>query len=412
LLPYFVRSENNANIRNALHGNDGPLHVADLQSGNPFQQIWRDAAREAGFPLTDDFNGEQQEGVGVYQVTQKNGERWSAARGYLHPHLGNRGNLEVRTEARVNRIVFAGKRAAGVEYERGGVKAIVRARREVIVCAGAFQSPQILMLSGVGPAEHLRQNGIDVLHELPGVGANLQDHPDFIFGYAAKSLDLVGFSAGGAVRMARDGMRYLRTREGLLSSNFAEGGGFLKTEASLAAPDIQLHFVVSLVEDHARKLHLAHGYSCHVCVLRPKSRGSLKLASRDPRAAPLIDPAFLTHDDDLETMVKGFRMTRRIMDAGPLAKYRRKDLFTENVKSDDDIRRVLRERADTVYHPVGTCKMGVDVMAVVDPQLRVRGVERLRVVDGSIMPTLIGGNTNAPIIAIAERAADLIRAAA
>ncbi|WP_321916100.1 MULTISPECIES: choline dehydrogenase [unclassified Paraburkholderia] len=412
LLPYFIRSENNANIRGALHGNDGPLHVSDLRSGNPFQQIYLDAAREAGFPLTADFNGEQQEGVGIYQVTQKNGERWSAARGYLHPHMGKRSNLDVLDGAQVNRIVFSGKRATGVEYVRDGETFTVNARKEVVLCAGAFQSPQLLMLSGVGPAEHLRQHGVRVLHELPGVGANLQDHPDFIFGYRAKSLDLVGFSAGGTLRMVRETARYLRTRQGMLSSNFAEGGAFLKTDASLAAPDIQLHFVVSLVEDHARKLHLAHGYSCHVCLLRPQSRGTVTLAGNDPRSAPRIDPAFLSHDDDLERLVAGFKMTRRLMDAQPLARLRSGDLFTADVRTDDDIRRVLRERVDTVYHPVGTCKMGVDDMAVVDPQLRVRGVANLRVVDASIMPTLIGGNTNAPIIAIAERAVDLMRATA
>ncbi|WP_407672627.1 GMC family oxidoreductase [Paraburkholderia gardini] len=412
LLPYFIRSENNGNIHNALHGNKGPLHVSDLQSGNPFQQIYLEAAREAGYPLTADFNGEQQEGAGVYQVTQKNGERWSAARAYLHPHLGKRGNLDVRDGAQVNRIVFSGKRAVGVEYLRDGKTLTAAARKEVILCAGAFQSPQLLMLSGVGPADQLRQLGIRVLHDLPGVGANLQDHPDFIFGYEAESLDLVGFSAGGAVRMVRETARYLLKRQGMLSSNFAEGGAFLKTDPALAAPDIQLHFVVSLVEDHARKLRLAHGYSCHVCLLRPQSRGTVKLANTDPRSVPLIDPAFLSHEDDLETLVKGFKATRRLMDAAPLARFRKRDLFTADVHSDADIRRVLRERVDTVYHPVGTCKMGIDEMAVVDPQLRVRGLDGLRVVDGSIMPTLIGGNTNAPIIAIAERAVDLIRQAA
>jgi choline dehydrogenase-like flavoprotein len=412
LLPYFIRSENNADIRGAWHGNSGPLHVANLRTDNPFHEIYLKAAREAGYPVSADFNGADQEGIGIYQVTQTNGERCSAARAYLHPHIGKRANLDVRTGAQVNRILFSDRRAVGVEYVSAGSTVTVKARKEVIVCAGAFHSPQLLMLSGIGPAQHLRQHGIPVVHDLPGVGSNLQDHPDFIFGYAARSLDLVGISAGGAVRLTCETGRYLSRRRGMLTSNFAEGGGFLKTDPALPAPDVQLHFVISVVEDHARKLHMMHGFSCHVCLLRPKSRGTVTLGSSDARKAPNIDPAFLEHEDDLATMVKGFRMTRRLMDAPALASLRHRDLFTADVHTDEEIRRVLRERVDTVYHPVGTCKMGIDPMAVVDPQLRVRGIGGLRVVDASIMPSLIGGNTNAPTIAIAERAVDLIRAAA
>jgi choline dehydrogenase-like flavoprotein len=326
------------------------------------------------------------------------------------PHMGVRRNLQVETRVTVTKILFEGRRAIGVECVQGGQKRVFKARREVILCAGAFQSPQLLMLSGVGPADHLRSHGVAVLHNLPGVGQNLQDHPDFIFGYAAKSLDLLGISLGGTVRLTGDILKYIRKRRGMLSSNFAEGGGFLKTDPTLVAPDVQLHFVISLVEDHARKLHAAHGYSCHVCVLRPKSRGQVTLRNGDALQAPDIDPAFLAHPDDMETLLKGFKMTRKLMDSPALAKVRQKDLFTANVHTDQDIRDVLRARTDTVYHPVGTCKMGIDSMAVVDPQLRVNGIQGLRVVDGSVMPTLIGGNTNAPIIAIAEKAVDLIRA--
>jgi len=410
LLPYFVRSENNAQYKNKYHGNDGPIHVSNLQTRNPFHEIYLNAAREAGLPVITDFNGEHQEGVGIHQVTQKNGERWSAARGYLHPYMGVRRNLNVETGVQVTRIIFEDKRAIGVECVQAGQRYILRARKEVLLCAGAFQSPQLLMVSGVGPAEHLNEHGIKVIHELPGVGQNLQDHPDFIFGYQAKSLDLMGFSLGGSVRMTGQILKYLRSREGMIGSNFAEGGGFLKTDPALVAPDVQLHFVISLVEDHARKLHMAHGYSCHVCLLRPKSRGKVTLSGPDALQAPLIDPAFLEDSDDLETLVQGFKATRKIMDAPALTSLRKKDLFTADVRTDDDIRRVLRERVDTVYHPVGTCKMGTDPMAVVDPQLRVHGIQGLRVIDASIMPTLIGGNTNAPTIAIAEKAVDLIRA--
>ena len=410
LLPYFKKSESNATIKNSFHGIDGPLSVSNLQSHNPFQQIYLNAAKEAGFPVTEDFNGAEQEGLGIYQVTHKNGERWSAARGYLHPYMGKRKNLNVQTGIQVECILFEGKRAVGVSYMQGGKQHIMRANKEVILCAGAFHSPQLLMVSGVGPAQELKKFDIPVIHDLPGVGQNLQDHPDFIFGYSADSLDLIGISLGGTVKLTGEIIKYVRSREGMIATNFAEAGGFLKTDPSLEAPDVQLHFVVSLVEDHARKLHMAHGYSCHVCVLRPKSRGQITLASNSMQDAPLIDPAFLAEEEDLETLVNGYKLTKQLMDAPSFTKIRKKDVFTPNVKTDDDIRKIIRERADTVYHPVGTCKMGHDAMAVVDANLKVHGMEGLRVVDGSIMPTLIGGNTNAPIIAIAEKAVDLIRA--
>jgi choline dehydrogenase-like flavoprotein len=411
LLPYFLRSENNAQLSGPYHGHDGPLHVSNLQTNNPFQQIYLNAAKEAGFPINHDFNGESQEGLGIYQVTHKNGERWSAARGYLHPHMNTRSNLHVQTGVQVERILFEGRRAVGISYTQDGIRHEARARKELILCAGAFNSPQLLMVSGVGPAKHLREHGIPVVHDLPGVGQNLQDHPDFIFGYEANSLDLMGISLGGTVRMTGSLIEYVRSREGMLATNYAEAGGFLKTDPSLPAPDVQLHFVVALVDDHARNFRMAHGYSCHVCVLRPKSRGEVTLASADMRQAPLIDPAFLSEEEDLETLVKGYKLTRKLMNTPALASVRQKDIFTADVHTDDEIRHMIRERADTVYHPVGTCKMGSDSMAVVDAELKVHGVEGLRVVDGSIMPTVIGGNTNAPIIAIAEKACDMIRLA-
>lgn len=408
MLPYFRRSEDNQSFDDEFHGKGGPLPVSDLQSDNPIHATYLQAAREAQFRINPDFNGAEQEGIGLYQVTQRNGERWSAARAYLLPHL-SRPNLRVATKVRVERILLEGRRAVGVEYRQNGRKVRLRADREVILSAGAFQSPQLLMLSGIGPAAQLRQHGIAPLLDLPGVGENLQDHPDFIFGYTAKSPDLVGFSPSGIARIARQLLQWRRTRRGMISSNYAEAGGFLKTDPSLDVPDIQLHFTVAIVDDHARRLHAAHGYSCHVCLLRPKSRGNVMLASADPAAAPLIDPAFLEDPDDLEAMVKGFKLTRRLMDAPALASLREKDLFTAGIETDEQIRAVLRERSDTVYHPVGSCKMGRDKMAVVDENLRVHGIEGLRVVDASIMPTLIGGNTNAPTIAIAEKAVELIR---
>ncbi|MFZ6757700.1 GMC family oxidoreductase [Undibacterium sp. Ji50W] len=410
VLPYFKRSENNETHGGPYHGQSGPLHVSELRSDNPYQQIYLEAARQAGFRINTDFNGEDQEGIGIYQVTQHNGERWTAARAYLHPHMGKRQNLQVETDCHVTRILFEGKRAVGVEYRQGRQIKILKARREVLLAAGAFQTPQLLMLSGVGNGKALRNMGIEVVHDLPGVGQNLQDHPDFVFKYRAKSLDLLGFSAAGSVRMVKEFRRYQQQRRGILSSNGAEGGGFLKTDPTLSAPDIQLHFVLAMLDDHARKLHLGHGYSCHVCLLRPKSVGEVTLASADPMAAPQINPRFLEHPDDLENMVKGFKLTRQLMNAPALVAARSSDFQTANVHSDDDIRAVLRQTCDTVYHPVGTCKMGVDNTAVVDPQLRVHGMTGLRVVDASIMPTLIGGNTNAPAMMIGEKAADMIRA--
>jgi choline dehydrogenase-like flavoprotein len=310
----------------------------------------------------------------------------------------------------VLRILVEGNQAIGAEYRQDGQRKIMRARREVIVSAGAIQSPQILMLSGIGDGNELRKFGIEVVRHLPGVGRNLQDHPDFVFGYRAPSLDLLGLSAAGLLRFAGEFSRYRRERRGMVATNFAEAGGFLKTHSDLAVPDIQLHFVVAIVEDHARRLRAGHGFSCHVCLLRPKSRGAVTLAGDDPLAAPLIDPNFLDHPDDVEGMVAGFKLTRRLLDAPALASVRTRDLFTADVRSDEDIRAVLRRRVDTVYHPVGTCRMGVDEHAVVDPTLKVRSLAGLRVVDASIMPTLVGGNTNAPTIMIGEKAADMIRA--
>jgi choline dehydrogenase-like flavoprotein len=410
VLSYFKKSEHNENFRDEYHGQGGPLNVANLRSMNPFQEIYLEAARQAGFPLIADFNGADQEGIGLHQVTQKNGERWNAARAYLGPHLGNRPNLTVTTQALARRILFTGKRASGVEFHQRGEIRTFHARRELILSAGALQTPQLLLLSGVGAGEELQEFGIPVIHDLPGVGKNLQDHPDYIFVYRAKSLDLLGFSPGGSLQMIKEVLRYRKYRTGLMATNGAEGGGFLRRFPDSPAPDFQLHFVVGMIDSHLRKLHWGHGYSCHVCLLRPKSIGTVSLASADPAAAPNIDPKFFDHPDDLDAMVDGFKLTRKIMDAPALATIRTGELYTAGIRSDDEIREELRNRSDTVYHPVGTCKMGSDAMAVVDSRLRVHGLEGLRVVDASIMPTLIGGNTNAPTMMIGEKAAEMIRA--
>jgi choline dehydrogenase-like flavoprotein len=411
VLPYFKRAENNGDFGGEYHGKGGPLAVNKSRTGNPVQQIFLQAAQEAQFRLREDFNADEHEGLGIYQLTQKNGERCSAARAYIHPHMGNRGNLRVETHAHATRILFEGKRAVGVEYRQGKELKQIRARREVIVSAGAFQTPQLLMLSGIGDGTALGRHGIATVHHLPGVGQNLQDHPDFVFGYMSDNPNFNGISLKALPRLLRAVRQYRRERTGPMTSNFAECGGFLKTRPDLDIPDIQLHFGMAMADDHGRKRHRGTGFSCHVCLLRPKSRGSVSLGSADPLAAPLIDPNFFGEADDLETMVAGFKTTRRLMETPALRALQRKEMFTEGVHGDDDIRNLLRARVDTVYHPVGTAKMGVnDPLAVVDPKLKVYGVEGLRVVDASIMPTLIGGNTNAPTIMIGEKAADMIRA--
>jgi choline dehydrogenase-like flavoprotein len=411
VLPYFKKAENNERLHDEFHGQGGPLHVGELRSANPWQQVWLQAAREAGFALNDDFNGASQDGIGIYQVTQHRGERWSAARAYLHPVMEARDNLHVLTKAQTLRVLFDGKRAIGIEMARGRHVERLMARREVILCAGALQTPQLLQVSGVGDGAFLQRTGIHLKHHLPGVGRNLQDHIDFTFGYRVPDTALFGFSPAGSLNALREYARYRRERSGLLTSNFAEGGGFLRVSPESPAPDVQLHFVVALVDDHARKLHLRHGLSCHVCLLRPRSRGTVLVQSGDVRDAPLIDPKYFDDPDDLEVLVEGWKLTQRLLQAPAIASRLKRDLFTAGVESDHEIREVIRNRADTIYHPSGTCRMGTDPMAVVDPSLRVHGLQGLRVVDASVMPTLIGGNTNAPTIMIAEKAADLILAA-
>jgi choline dehydrogenase-like flavoprotein len=410
VLPYFKRSEDNADFDGEYHGKGGPLPVNKLRTDNPVQQTFLQAAREAQFRIREDFNAEEHEGLGIYQVTQKNGERWSAARAYVHPHMATRANLRVETDAQASRILFEGKRAVGVEYRRGSETKQIRARREVIVASGAFQTPHLLMLSGVGDGAALAKHGIASVHHLPGVGQNLQDHPDFIFAYLSDSPHFTGMSFSGLAHQLRAIMQYRRERRGAMTSNFAECGGFLKSRPDLDVPDIQLHFGMAMVDDHGRKRHWGRGFSCHVCLLRPKSRGSVALGSADPLAAPLIDPNFLGEADDLESMVAGYKTTRRLMETPALRALQKKEMFTAGIETDDDIRALLRARVDTVYHPVGTAKMGTDPMAVVDPKLKVHGLEGLRIVDASVMPTLIGGNTNAPTIMIGEKAADMIKA--
>jgi choline dehydrogenase-like flavoprotein len=409
VLPYFKRAENNERGADDFHGSGGPLNVRDHQAPNRFSHAFVEAGREAGFPVNHDFNGSSQEGVGLFQVTHRNGERFSAAKAYLRPNQA-RPNLRIETDARMTRILFEGRRAIGAEVLQGGQLRTIRVRREVLLSAGAFQSPQLLMLSGIGDAAALKAMGIDVVHDLPGVGENLHDHADATQVYDAPTMtDLFGLSLTGAWNLLNGILEWRRHRTGMLTTNFAEAGGFVKSDASEAIPDLQFHFVIGKLVDHGRKIAIGHGYSCHVCVLRPKSRGSVKLASRDPLAAPLIDPNFLDDADDAARMVKGFRIMRNILNQPALARFGARELSrSADAKTDAEIEGFIRGQSDSIYHPVGTCRMGHDKMAVVDQLLRVHGIEGLRVIDASVMPRIVGGNTNAPTIMIAEKASDMI----
>jgi len=407
VLPVFKRAEGNVRGADAFHGADGPLAVAPLRHRNVLSQAFVDAAAGAGFPRNDDFNAATQEGFGYYAVTQKNGARCSAAVAYLDP-ARSRANLTVLTGAAATRVLLDGKRAVGVEYRRRG-----RIERDeagqVILCGGAINSPQLLMLSGIGPAGHLREHGIALAHELRGVGANLQDHLDVCT--LVRSTQAVTYDKTNDVAVA---LRFLLKRDGIGTSNVAEAGGFVRSRlAPDARCDVQFHFVPALLDDHGRNRLEGFGYTVHACALRPKSRGAIRLRSADPLADAAIHANYLSdaEGDDLRTMVEGARLSREILAQAPFAPYRGAEIFPgAGATSDADLVAFVRRKAETIYHPVGTCRMGNDEDAVVDSELRVRGIDGLRVVDASIMPTLIGGNTNAPTIMIAERAAELLLA--
>ncbi len=408
VLPYFKKSENRSAGADEFHAQGGPLHVQPIKEPGSISKIFLEAGRQNQMPFTDDFNGAQQEGLGMYEVTHRDGERWNTARAFLDDHM-DRPNLTVITHAMAEKVIIEDGRAAGVQCKVKKKPRTIKARNEVILSGGAFGSPQLLLLSGVGAKDKLEPHGIEQVHDLPGVGENLHDHIDYVMSYNAKIKDNLGFSVMGSFRALRDIMKYRKNRTGMFSSNLAEAGGFIYTDRSEPSPDVSLVMVRAAVDDHGRKLHLGHGYSCHVCVLRPKSRGSLWLKSADPSAPPAIDPAFLKDERDMDTLVRGALMMTQIMEAPAFDQVRGKPFYVAGTTDIEEIKADIRARADTQYHPVGTCKMGHDELAVVDDRLRVHGLKGLRVIDASIMPNVNSGNTNAPTIMIAEKGADMIK---
>jgi choline dehydrogenase-like flavoprotein len=414
VLPWFKRAEHNERGTDAYHGTGGPLNVMDLRSPNTLVQPFLDAGRAAGWPANPDFNGPHLEGVGPYQVTHRNGERCSAAKAYLTPALA-RPNLQVFTGLHATKVLIEQRRAVGVEALRGQEKIVLHARCEVLLSAGALQSPQLLLLSGVGAAEQLQQHGIAVQHALPGVGRHLHDHPDVVQVVDAPGLtQSFGLSLAGLARMARGALQWRRSRTGPLTTNFAEAGAFVRSHAQATVPDLQLHFVVGKLVDHGRQATFGHGYSCHVCLLQPQSRGSVSLRDADPLSPPRIDPNFLgdAAGDDAQRLVRGFKLMRALLQQPPLARLGGVErAVSARATTDEQIEQFVRNHADSIYHPVGSCRMGPGPDDVVDAQLRVHGLQSLRVVDASVMPRIVSGNTNAPVIMIAERAAAMVKAA-
>ncbi len=413
VLPYFRRSEGNERGANDWHGGDGPVGVSDHRYRNPLSAVFVDAAKQAGYPSNPDFNGAAQEGFGFYQTTTRDGSRCSSATAYLDPIRGQRPNLKVITGAMARKILFEGGRASGVLYTvRGGAFA-EGASREVILCGGAINSPQLLMLSGIGPAAHLRQHGIEVRVDLPGVGSNLQDHLD-ICTLQRATQPITYDDSDSLINEAKIAWDYYLHKQGPGTSNIAEAGGFLRSRlAEDERADLQFHFVPAQLDDHGRNKLPGYGFTVHACFLRPKSRGRLLLASDDASTKPRIEAQYLSDAGgfDRSVMRECVRLSRDILSQAAFAPYRGEELLPgAKVIDDAAIDAYIRRKSESIYHPVGTCAMGAtdDAAAVVDSSLRVRGIEGLRVVDASVMPKLIGGNTNGPTIMIAERAADLI----
>ncbi|WP_223787947.1 GMC family oxidoreductase [Marinicella meishanensis] len=404
VLPYFMKSENNQRLKNEFHSDDGLLSVMDHKYTNPLSDVFLDAAAEVGYDRTDDFNGLRQRGFGYYQVTQKDGSRHSTAQAFLKP-ARSRPNLTVWTKTMALKVLLTGKRATGLLVKKGRHVIELAAKQEVILSGGAINSPQLLMLSGIGVAEELAEHGIDCVHDLPGVGKNLQDHLDVCL--VQRCSQKITYDT---VSEILSGLKYYLFKEGPGTSNVAEAGGFWKTPlAEDDRPDLQFHFVPAILDDHGRNRIKGNGYTLHMCVLRPESRGEIRLSSANPEDHPHIQANYLQVEHDLKLMLEGFKIQRKIFAASAFDAYRDDELFPgSEVQSEAQVIEFIRNKAESIYHPIGTCKMGSDALAVVDHHLKVHGVEGLRVVDASAMPTLVSGNTNAPTIMMAEKVSDHI----
>lgn len=396
----FKDLEDNTSFHDDHHGQGGPLTVSDLIDPNPLSRDFIRAGVECQLPETIDFNGASHEGIGLYQVTQRHGRRFSSARAFLAPAL-DRPNLTLVTGAQVHRVTFEGRRATGVQLRDQTLS--LAEGGEVILSGGAINSPQLLMLSGIGPATHLREMGLPVLHDAPEVGSNLADHLDITVQAALNDRSAIGIAPSFLPRALRATWAYLRRGQGEFTSNVAEAGGFVRSDPARDRPNLQFHFIPAHLHDHGRRLSLGYGLTLHVCDLLPKSRGRISLASPDPLAAPRIEANYLSHPEDLPVLLNGLKLARAITRAPALARHiARESLPGPQITSDADLEADIRARAETIYHPVGTCRMGTDPTSVTDPQGRIRGVEGLRVVDASLMPQIIAGNTNAPTMMIAE----------
>ncbi len=410
VLPYFRKSEAYEAGETAFHGGSGPLRVSESPLSSPVYKAFIEAGRDAGYPVTDDFNAARQEGFGPYQRTIHNGERWSASYGYLRPIAGKRPNLTILSGVCVSRIIIEKGRATGVEVAEGRGRPARRlsADNEVLVCAGAVQSPQILMLSGIGNPDPLKAIGISVTSALRGVGDNLQDHLDVTVIHEMTQ-PLSAYSAQKGLKRLAVGVRYLVNQSGPGADNFLQAGAFLNSRSGLSMPDLQLHFVNAIMRDHGAHKPDRDGYTVHACQLRPESRGTVSLASADPFDPPLIDPNYLSTEEDRRALRQAVKMVRDVCRQNVLRPFTGPEIMPgESVKTDQDIDAFIRRTGETIYHPVGSVAMGADEASPLTPDLKVRGIDGLRVVDASVMPTLIGGNTNAPTIMIAEKAADLI----
>jgi len=411
VLPYFKKSENNEiHTDSQYHGVGGPLNITNLRNPNPLNKVFLEACQALGIPFNPDLNGAQHHGCYDVQVNQKDGERHSAAAAFIHPNL-DRPNLKVVTMAHTSRILFEGCRAIGAEYYRGKRKNVVHARKEVVLSSGAFGSPQILMSSGVGPAAHLKDLGISPVLDAPGVGKNLQDHISALLIYRSpRNYDTVGISPVGFVRLLKAMWEWRRSRTGMITSCVAESGVYYRTDPDVEVSDMEMELIVGIADDHGRKNHLGHGYSAHLILSRPQSRGEVLLDSPDTRVMPLINPRYFSHPYDLETLTKGTQIALNIMNAPAFDPYRGKMLIQYDRDDPRQIMETLREHADTEYHVCGTCKMGPDSdpLSVVDSKLRVKGIEGLRVADASIMPCVTSNNIHAPVLMIGEKCADMM----